>query len=76
MPNMFVAILLIRTVGTLRCSKFRTGRLVCSKFSLEEAMKFASSGLLTSLIRHLGLWNAKYLSQKGFRKRPLTHASF
>ena len=72
MLNMLVAILLIRTLGMLRCSKFRTGRLACSKFSLEKAMKFAYSGSLTSLIRHLELWEAKYLSQKGFRKRPLS----
>ena len=72
MLNMLVAIVLIHMLGMLRCSKFRTGRLVCSKFSLEKAMKFAFSGSLTSLIRHLGLWEAKYLSQKGFRKRPLT----
>ena len=41
------------------------------KSSLEKVMKFSNSGSLTSLLRHLGLWEAKYLSQKGFRKRPL-----
>ena len=55
----------------LRCSKFGTGRLVCSKSGLEKVMKFALTGLLTSLSRHLGLQEAKYLSQIGFRNRPL-----
>ena len=56
----------------LRCSKFGTGRLVCSKSGLEKAMKFALSGLLTSLSRHLGLLEAKYLSRIGFRNRPVS----
>ena len=60
----------------LRCSKFGTGRLVCSKSGLEKAMKFALSGLLTSLSRHLGLLEAKYLSRIGFRNHPVCARPF
>ena len=60
----------------LICSKYRTGRLVCSKGSLEKVMKFAYSGSLMSLIHHWGLWEAKSLSQKGFRKRSVPFMSW
>ena len=49
--------------------------LLCSKSGLEKAMKFALSGLLTSLSRHFGLEEAKYLSRIGFRNRPLISSS-